>query len=156
MSYLVIDSYGPGLSAIGQPFSCSCSNTVTVRMSQEQSECYSIDQRATADEEISESFLLPLFGTDKRKLYTMITGPTSDGCSNNNPTTLVSFTRQRENVSSSVGDRLFVDDLWPGCFVLADYLCLHQHLCTDRNVVELGAGNLYRYFAALEATSYYS
>ena len=36
--------------------------------------------------------------------------------------------------------KLFIDNIWPGSFVLADYLQLHADLCYNKNVIELGAG----------------
>lgn len=36
--------------------------------------------------------------------------------------------------------KLFVDDVWPGSIVIADYLKLNPHLCAGKTVLELGAG----------------
>jgi predicted nicotinamide N-methyase len=38
------------------------------------------------------------------------------------------------------GERLFVDDIWPGCKVMADYLAGNVDLVRSKYVLELGAG----------------
>jgi nicotinamide N-methyltransferase len=38
------------------------------------------------------------------------------------------------------GYSLFVEHIWPGCLVLADYLVNHRSLVADKTVLELGAG----------------
>ena len=57
--------------------------------------------------------------------------------------TIISKTRSVTNVKSveCAANELFADDLWPGCFVLADILCKHSVLCQDKYILELGAGS---------------
>lgn len=49
------------------------------------------------------------------------------------------FTRAHRT-NSSVQDSLFVDDLWPGCRVLADYLIKNIDIYVGKSCLELGAG----------------
>jgi nicotinamide N-methyltransferase len=74
----------------------------------------------------------PLFGASKCQNYVMKT----------NGKSLVAYTRKRDTVvlDSSDEPKLFIDNIWPGSFVLSDYLQLHSELCRDKNVIELGAG----------------
>jgi predicted nicotinamide N-methyase len=52
------------------------------------------------------------------------------------------FTRAITGVKhgNAAANELFADNLWPGCFVLADYLSEHPDLAANRSVLELGAG----------------
>ena len=36
--------------------------------------------------------------------------------------------------------KLFLDNIWPASYCLADYLVQNQQLCSEKNVLELGAG----------------
>lgn len=57
--------------------------------------------------------------------------------------TVTCKTRQinRVSISDDESCELFADNLWPGSFVLADFLCDNTFLCNDKNVLELGAGS---------------
>lgn len=37
-------------------------------------------------------------------------------------------------------DGLFVDDIWPGSILMADYLIKNSYLCNNKYILELGAG----------------
>ena len=74
--------------------------------------------------------LIPLFSTNvlpQGRLF--IPGGTEVYC----------FTRAHRS-DSSVQDSLFVDDLWPGCRVLADYLIHNPGVFIGKSCLELGAG----------------
>ena len=53
---------------------------------------------------------------------------------------LVCFTRTRRRFDSSPQDRLFVDDIWPGSRVLADFLISVAHTVVGKICLEFGAG----------------
>ena len=50
------------------------------------------------------------------------------------------FTRSNRHVDSSAQDFLFVDDLWPGCRFLADFIILNNDRFNGKICLELGAG----------------
>lgn len=54
-------------------------------------------------------------------------------------------TCKTRNVSSvrtgeTAANGLFADNLWPGCFVMADILAYNPQICLHKTVLELGAG----------------
>lgn len=54
-------------------------------------------------------------------------------------------TCKTRNVSSvrtaeTAANGLFADNLWPGCFVMADILAHNPHICLHKTILELGAG----------------
>lgn len=51
-------------------------------------------------------------------------------------------TRSVSSVQSkeTAANELFADNLWPGCFVMADILATNPRICVGKNVLELGAG----------------
>lgn len=50
------------------------------------------------------------------------------------------FTRASRHMDSSAQDFLFVDDLWPGCRFLADFIILNRDVFVSKICLELGAG----------------
>ena len=84
----------------------------------------------TVDDEFFEN-IVPLFATNilpDGKLYLP------------NGIELVCFTRSRHRFNSSPQDRLFVDDIWPGSRVLADFLISIPHKIIGKYCLEFGAG----------------
>lgn len=53
---------------------------------------------------------------------------------------LICFTRTRHRFDSLPQDYLFVDDIWPGSRVLADFLVSTAHSIVGKYCLELGAG----------------
>jgi predicted nicotinamide N-methyase len=84
-------------------------------------------------EELCDTLFTPLFGESGVASYYV----TGYGCS------VISKTRNRSCVmhSSSAADGLYADNLWPGCYVLADLLVHNPWLCKAGHVLELGAGS---------------
>jgi predicted nicotinamide N-methyase len=84
-------------------------------------------------EEVCDVACAPLFGETTCTYYSiagtgrMVSSKTRD----------ISSLKNAENSAHS----LFADNLWPGCFVLADILACNAHLCRAKYSLELGAGS---------------
>jgi predicted nicotinamide N-methyase len=57
-----------------------------------------------------------------------------------NGSDLICFTRTKRNTAFAVGDNLFVDDVWPGSRVLADFLIENCNSFVGKSCLELGSG----------------
>ena len=53
---------------------------------------------------------------------------------------LICFTRTKRNTDFAVRDSLFVDDVWPGSRVLADFLIENCEVVIGKSCLELGSG----------------
>jgi nicotinamide N-methyltransferase len=84
-------------------------------------------------EEACDVACAPLFGETTCSYYTIA----GIGRTVSSKTRDISSLKNAETSAHS----LFADNLWPGCFVLADILANNAHLCRDRSVLELGAGS---------------
>jgi nicotinamide N-methyltransferase len=84
-------------------------------------------------EEVCDVVCVPLFGETTCSYYSI--GGTG--------WTVTSKTRDISSLKTAEASAhsLFADNLWPGCFVLADILASNPHLCRDKYVLELGAGS---------------
>lgn len=84
-------------------------------------------------EELCDGICTPLFGDSGIVSYKVA----GTNCS------VISRTRDTTHVKSAAAaaDGLYADNLWPGCFVLADILVSNSWLCKERLVLELGAGS---------------
>jgi predicted nicotinamide N-methyase len=47
---------------------------------------------------------------------------------------------RKDRVHYDTNNKLFADDIWPGSFVLSDYLCENHELIQNKTVLEFGAG----------------
>lgn len=84
-------------------------------------------------EEVCDVLCIPLFGETGIVSYNV----------RGYDRTVTSKTRNRPtcSVGDSAADGLYADNLWPGCYVLADILVECEWLCKGKCVLELGAGS---------------
>ena len=85
------------------------------------------------EEEWTDTQVFPLFGETSVSHYMV----------KHVNRTVITFTRGISTVKDPLNqsNQLFADNLWPGCFVLADFLDSHPSLCVSKRVLELGAGS---------------
>jgi nicotinamide N-methyltransferase len=78
-----------------------------------------------------------LFGGDSTEMQKRYTIPGT----NNQQHIIIHTRRNKDRVYlNDKSDKLFVDDIWPGCKVMADYLSENVNIFRSKSVIELGAG----------------
>jgi len=83
-------------------------------------------------EEACDVQFTPLFANTTNSQYKVYNSGRTVTCKTRN----VSSVRTGETAANG----LFADNLWPGCFVMADILACNPHICLHKMVLELGAG----------------
>ena len=76
---------------------------------------------------------VPLFGSNRKCTYRL-----------NFDESLYIFTRDKEgkiiDKDEDKSNSLYIDDIWPGSIVISDFLINFSFLCSNKYVLELGAG----------------
>ena len=81
-------------------------------------------------DEATTDLIIPLFSESSVKRQYLLHGTTS----------IAVEPRPSTEKFKESSERLFVDDIWPGCLVLSDFLVHNETLVSGKTVLELGAG----------------
>lgn len=84
-----------------------------------------------AEEECDVQFT-PLFANTTTSQYRIKNTTRTVTCKTRNVSSVLSV--------DTAANGLFADNLWPGCFVMADFLANNTFVCQGKTVLELGAG----------------
>ena len=74
----------------------------------------------------------PLFANTTNSQYKVIYSGRTVTCKTRNVSSV--------QTGGKAANGLFADNLWPGCFVMADIIACNPHICLHKTVLELGAG----------------
>jgi len=84
-------------------------------------------------EEDCDVHFMPLFANSTTSQYKIRNTSRTVTCKTRNVSSVLSV--------DAAANGLFADNLWPGCFVMADFLASNEFVCRNKTTLELGAGS---------------